>query len=161
MNDPSFLERVILTLVRNRSLDRWAMKALLKANELLGLALGIRLAALRDSGDALQAAFAQTEANLFLARTFEEVARILASRWEKIPDKRRPQYTPEQRYRILRLKKLLSWSHENTAALLCVAPGTIARWENANPENQKTRRRPSFARRLPSGGSPKSSENLS
>jgi transposase InsO family protein len=105
------------------------MRALLRANELLGLALGLRLAELRDSREPLQAAFSQAETNLFLARTYEEVARILAARWEKIPDKRRPQYTPEQRYRILRLKKLLSWSNQHTAALFCVASGTIARWE--------------------------------
>jgi putative transposase len=129
MNEPSFPERVILTIARHRSLDRWAMRALLKANELLGLALGVRLAALRDSGEPLPEAFAQAETNLFLARSFEETSRILASRLAKIPDKRRPQYTPELRYRILRLKKLLSWSNDNAADWFCVAPGTISRWE--------------------------------
>jgi len=66
-------------------------KALLKATELLGLALGVRLAKIRDSKERLQAAFAEAETNLLLACCFEEACELLALRWDKIPDKRRPQ----------------------------------------------------------------------
>ncbi len=54
---------------------------------------------------------------------------ILAARWEKIPDRHRPHYTPQQRYRILRLKKLLALSQEEAARRFQVSVATIARWE--------------------------------
>ena len=56
-------ERLFVSLMKQRNLERFAVRALLKANELLGLALGARLAELRDSGEPLQAVFAESEAN--------------------------------------------------------------------------------------------------
>jgi len=123
-------ERLFVSLINQRNLERFAVRALLKANELLGLALGARLAELRDSGEPLQAVFADSEANAIQARLFHELALILGERWDKIPDKKRPLYTPEQRYRILRIRRLLALSTHETARLFRVSRGTISRWES-------------------------------
>ena len=78
----------------------------------------------------LQAVFAESEANAIQARLFHELALILGERWDKIPDKKRPLYTPEQRYRILRIRRLLALSAGETARLFRVSPSTISRWES-------------------------------
>ncbi len=129
MSLSSFAERVALAIAKNRSLDRAAMKALLKASELLGLALGHRLTELRDSGDPLQISFSESQTSILFATCYKEAADILASRWDKLPDKNRPQYTPQQRYRILRLKRLFVWNAQETARLFRLSQDTIERWE--------------------------------
>ncbi len=101
----------------------------MKANELLGLALGVRLAKIRDSGEPLQEAFAESEIQALQARSFQEICQILGQRLDKISDRQRPQYTSQLRFRILRLKHLLALSNQETARYFRVSEGTIARWE--------------------------------
>jgi putative transposase len=129
MGAAHFADRVILKIVKNRRLERLALKALIRANELLGLAIGVRLASIRDSSEPLQKACAEAETSLLLACMLREACDILASRWDKIPDRHRPQYTPEQRYRILRLKSVLALGKDESARRFRVSPETIARWE--------------------------------
>jgi len=126
----SYSDRFLHRIQAHPSLERLALRALMKANELLGLALGVRLAALRDSsGEPLQQAFAQGEVSAPQARLFQEIGDILAARWDKIPDRRRPHYTPAQRYRILRVKTLLALSQKETARCFRLSRDTVARWE--------------------------------
>ncbi len=82
-------ERLFVSLMKQRNLERF-VRALLKANELLGLALGARLAELRDSGEPLQAVFAEAEANAIQARLFHELALILGERWDKDSGQKAP-----------------------------------------------------------------------
>ena len=124
-----YTDRILHRIQTHPSLERLALRALMKANELLGLALGVRLAALRDSGEPLQKAFAQGEVSALQARIFQEIGDILAARWDKIPDRRRPHYTPAQRYRILRVKTLLALSQQETARWFRLSRETVARWE--------------------------------
>lgn len=126
----ALIDRYLLAVCRHKNLERFALKALLKANELLGLALGVRLAAFRDSGEPLQEAFAQSEANALQARVWQETAEILAARWDKLPERRRPHYSPQQRFRILWLKNFFAWSRQEAAHVFRVAPATITRWES-------------------------------
>jgi putative transposase len=58
-----------------------------------------------------------------------EAAEILGARWDKVPERHRPHYQPEQRYRILRIRNLLHLSQRETAQLFRVSIETIARWE--------------------------------
>ncbi|HEX9723331.1 MAG TPA: hypothetical protein VGC53_03525 [Vicinamibacteria bacterium] len=99
-----------------------------KATELLGYATGLRLAELRDSGEPLQICFSRAEENALYARLYREAFDILAERWQKLPERRRPHHTAEQRYRILRLQDLLVLSNRETARLFSVSANTIARW---------------------------------
>lgn len=49
-----YIDRMIHASMKVRGLDRLALRALQRATELLVVAVGVRLAALRDQGDALQ-----------------------------------------------------------------------------------------------------------
>jgi transposase InsO family protein len=51
-------------------------------------------------------------------------------RWDKLPERQRPHYTPEARFRILRLKSLLALSAADTARLFRVSTNTVLRWED-------------------------------
>lgn len=72
----SFVDRSILRIARSPQIAPLALKALLRANELLGLAIGVRLAKLRDSDDRLASCFAESESNALHARLFLETADI-------------------------------------------------------------------------------------
>jgi len=125
----SFTDRVLSSIVKSRDLDRPAMRALMKATELLGLASGLELVRLRESPEPLQQAYGQAKLEAFRARGYAELAEILGERWEKIPERRRPHYTPRQRFQLLELKKHFGWSREELATRCRVSVGTIARWE--------------------------------
>ena len=125
----SFLDRVVLRAATSRHLDHLAMRALLRANELFGLALGIRLAKLRDSGDRLAEVFVAAEGGAVQTHLFAEAADILRERWDRLPERRRPHYRPVQRYRILRIRHLLGLSAADTARWFRVSSDTILRWE--------------------------------
>jgi DNA-binding XRE family transcriptional regulator len=49
--------------------------------------------------------------------------------WDKVPERHRPHYKPEERFRILRIRNLLGLSQRETAKMFRVSPETIARWE--------------------------------
>jgi transposase InsO family protein len=58
-----------------------------------------------------------------------EAAGILGARWDKVPERHRPHYVPEQRFRILRIRSFLGLSQRETAEMFRVSTETIARWE--------------------------------
>jgi hypothetical protein len=58
-----------------------------------------------------------------------EAAGILGARWDKVPERHRPHYAPEQRFRILRIRSFLGLSQCETAEMFRVPTETIARWE--------------------------------
>ena len=122
-------DRLFLALLRHKKLEPFGLRALLKAVHLLGLALGSRLAQMHESGDLRQTLLAEAHEQALHARLFHEAAQILASRFDKLPERQRPHYSPEARFRILRLKTLLALSTEETARLFRISPGTVARWE--------------------------------
>jgi hypothetical protein len=125
----TYRDRLFLALVRHKKLEPFALRALLKATHLLGLALGSRLAQMHESGDLRQKLLAEAHEQALHARLFHEAAQILGSRFDKLPERQRPHYSPEARFRILRLKTLLALSAEETAQLFRISPGTVVRWE--------------------------------
>jgi DNA-binding XRE family transcriptional regulator len=127
-------ERLAIRLARTRALEPLSLRALLKATHLLGLALGARLAEMRAAGIPTLALQSRAEENGLHAAAFAEVSEILAARWGKVPDRHRPFYTSEQRWRILRLKQLLGMTQEETARRFVVSPETILRWEREGIE---------------------------
>jgi hypothetical protein len=44
-----------------------------------------------------------------------EAAAILGARWDKVPERQRPHYGPEQRFRILRIRSFFGLSQRETA----------------------------------------------
>jgi transposase InsO family protein/DNA-binding XRE family transcriptional regulator len=106
-----------------------ALPALLRATHLLGLALGSALGRLRESGATAARMFEKAEEQALLLRMTREAAAILGARWDKVPERERPHYGPEQRFRILRIRNFLGLSQCETAEMFRVSPETIARWE--------------------------------
>jgi putative transposase len=114
--------------MKRRGLDRIALAALRRATELLGLAIGTRLVEMREQGSPVQALMSRTEQDALHLRLLQETIDILAARWDKIPDRHRPHYTPEQRFRILRLRDLLALSREELARTFRISASTFDRW---------------------------------
>jgi len=112
-----------------RSLDPAALPALLRASHFLGLALGSALGRLRESGVTAVKLFERAEEHVLLLRMMREAAGILGARWDKVPERYRPHYAPEQRFRILRIRSFLGLSQRETAEMFRVSTETIARWE--------------------------------
>jgi hypothetical protein len=92
-----------------------ALPALLRATHLLGLALGSALGKLRDTGVTAAKMFERAEEQALLLRMMREAAAILGARWDKVPERQRPHYAPEQRFRILRIRNFLGLSQRETA----------------------------------------------
>jgi len=115
--------------MKRRCLDTLALNALMKATHLLGLALGERLRQCRHSSDPALRRFARVEEQALHVALLDEALQILGSRWNKIPERQRPHYTPEARFRILRIRGLLALSAEDTSRTFRISPGTVFRWE--------------------------------
>jgi transposase InsO family protein len=125
----SYGDRLFLFGLRHRLTRPVAQRALQNATRILALALGDSLRELRDSPDPLAQAHAHGQEHRTLARLLAEVVELLGSRLDKLPERRRPHYTPHQRWRILEMKKLLVLSSDETARLFRVSRGTVFRWE--------------------------------
>ncbi|MGH9461204.1 MAG: transposase [Vicinamibacteria bacterium] len=136
MEGSSRAGELLASLATHPDLDPDALRALIKATRLLGFACGAQLAEYRNSGEPLQMVFAEVRRLALLARSYETVSRIQAERWQKVPERRRPHYTPYLRFQILELKSLLGLSQKETAQLFAISRNTVARWEQevaANP----------------------------
>jgi transposase InsO family protein/DNA-binding XRE family transcriptional regulator len=121
-----------------------ALPALLRATHLFGLALGSALGRLRESGATAAKMFERAEESALLLRMMREAAGILGARWEKVPERQRPHYGPEQRFRILRIRSFLGLSQRETAEMFRVSVETIARWETetTRPDGEAPRPAP-------------------
>jgi transposase InsO family protein len=111
-----------------------ALRATLDTAHLLGLALGVHLRHLRAQRDPLAEALSRLREADLRTRLAWETVDILGARVDKIPERRRPYYTPSHRFRILEIKSLLGWNQDQTAKLFRVCANTIANWEaHADP----------------------------
>ncbi len=124
-----YLDRLLKAAMKRRCLDSLAFSALMKATHLLGLALGERLRQCRHSGDPGLSRFARVEEQALHVALLDEALQILGSRWDKVPERQRPHYTPTARFRILRIRSLLALSAEDTTRTFRLSPATVFRWE--------------------------------
>ncbi len=114
---------------------RLALRAVLSASHLLGLAAGVHLRSLRALKDPVADLQARLELAELRARLAWDAVEILDARFAKIPVGRRPYFAPTARFRILEMKNLLTWSAEKTAKTFLVCQNTILNWErHADPE---------------------------
>ena len=74
------------------------------------------LGRLRESGVTAARMFEKAEEQALLLSVTREAAGILGARWDKVPERHRPHYAPEQRFRILRIRSFLCLSQRETAA---------------------------------------------
>jgi len=134
-----FADLALRSIAHQHSLPEPALEAVLEAHRLLGLSLGVEIAERRNHDDALQNAVADGRLYQTLLHAYQEIASILVDHVQKIHRSHRAHYSPEQRFRILRVKGLLGWTQNQTAGCFDVATNTVARWENeskAGPESE-------------------------
>jgi hypothetical protein len=125
----SYADRLFLLSLRLPLSKAIAQRAVQKAARLFSLVLGQSLRELRESPDPLMQAHAFGREHSLLARILADVADILGSRCDKLPERKRPHYTAHERWRILEIRRVLAFSAEETASLFRVSTGTIFRWE--------------------------------
>jgi transposase InsO family protein len=106
-----------------------ARRAVMEALDLIAYAVGAALAQLRSSADPTMAAQGRIQEQTAALNLHGEIASLLAERWDRIPDARRPRYTRSQRLRILRVRRLMGFSPEETARTFRVSVGTVYRWQ--------------------------------
>jgi hypothetical protein len=84
-----------------------------------------------------QQAVAAHQAGLVLIAHLRDSNRLLGSRLARLPERRRPFYTPVERFQILSLKEQMGLTNEESAQLFRLSPGTISRWmSHADPESE-------------------------
>jgi transposase InsO family protein len=115
--------------MKRRCIDTLALHALMKATHLLGLALAERLRHYRDSGDPMLDRFAALQEQVLHVEFLREAIDIHGSRRDKLPERQRPHFAAEARFRILRLRNLLALSARETARLARVSTATVLRWD--------------------------------
>jgi transposase InsO family protein len=117
--------------------EKLALGAAFAAAHLLGLAAGILLRRLRATHDPLAVALAQARESEIKALLWARAAEILAGRFDKLHERRRPFFTPQQRFQILEIQSLLGWAADQTARTFRVCKNTILNWEkHADPLSQ-------------------------
>jgi transposase InsO family protein len=109
--------------------SRGALRAVLNASHLLGLATGVHLRALRATRDPIVELQARVERAELQARLAWKVADILIARFAKLPERRRPFYSPAARFAVLEVKNALGWSAQKAANVFLVCQNTILNWE--------------------------------
>jgi transposase InsO family protein len=138
VNGPDTLNPPIRCHLRSKvdeATERLALRAVLVTARLLGLSAGTHLRQLRNLDDPLGSMRAQLEEARLHARLAWEIVDLLSARLRKIPEKRRPHYSPSQRFRALEIRSLLGWSRDLAARVLLVCPNTISNWErSADPQ---------------------------
>ncbi|HEY2944636.1 MAG TPA: hypothetical protein VGN09_19535 [Vicinamibacteria bacterium] len=117
--------------IPEEAVTRLALRAALTAVHLLGLAGGTHLRQWRGARGPLSDLYARLQQAELQARLAWEVVEILSSRLAKIPDRRRPHYSPSHHFRILELKSLLRWSRELATRVFLVCANTLSNWERS------------------------------
>ncbi len=117
---------------------RLALRATLTAAHLLGLAAGTHLRALRALRDPVATLQARLEEAELRAKLAWEILEILSARFARLPERKRPHFTPGQRFRLSEIKNLLGWNAVQAAATFLVCPNTILNWELAADPHART-----------------------
>ena len=118
--------------------ERFALRAVLTAARLFGLATGTHLRQLRNLERPARQHAGPARGGQLHARLAWEIVEILSARFRKIPERHRPHYSPSQRFRALEIKNLLGWSRDLAARVFLVCPNTISNWERCADPHAKT-----------------------
>jgi len=127
MSTTAFDDRAVVSIAKRRRFDPRTLGALLKARELPALSLGLLLAKVRETADPVQGLMARIEELEVLQAQAREEAAILRARLERLEPRRRRDYSPRQRFRILLFMKTYV-SVAETARRFLVSTRTLARW---------------------------------
>ena len=101
----AFADRAFVRTCKDAPVETKAVRTLFKAYRCLALILGQRVAELRHEDDRFQRAVSDHQADLVLIARLRDVNRLLGARLARLPERRRPFYTPVERFQILSLKE--------------------------------------------------------
>ena len=124
----AFADRAFVRTCQDAPVEAKAVRTLFKAYRCLALILGQRVAELRNSNDRYQKAVAAHQADLVLIARLREANCLLGARLARLPERRRPYYTPVERFRILSLKEQMGLTNEEAADLFRICGATVSRW---------------------------------
>lgn len=122
----------------SEAMTRRALRAVLNAAHILGLATGAHLSklrGLRDSVAEINARLQEAEVN---ARIGWELLELQSERFRKLPEKHRPHFSPAARFRLLEMKSLMGWSRDLAANAFLVCANTLSNWERSADPNAMT-----------------------
>jgi transposase InsO family protein len=111
--------------------EKLALRAVLTAARLLGLAAGVHLRQLRSVKDPLGEAQSLLQQAQLQAQIAWEIIDMLLDRFGRIPERNRPHYRPHLRFRALEIKNLFGWPRIFAARVFLVCPNTISNWERS------------------------------
>lgn len=95
---------------------------MLKAQELLGLSLGLAFKEFRDHQGPFGRAFVDGRLEVIDATDAAATARLLREGLAKLPERKGPQYTPEARFEILTVKLRTADPHRKPRAVSLFRP---------------------------------------
>lgn len=121
----------------DKATEKLALRAALTAAHLVGVATGVLLRRLRGMNDPLAEALARVKEAELKATCFCRAAELVGARFDKLPERKRPFYSPPQRFQILEIKNLLGWAADYTARVFRVCTSTILNWKlHADPTSK-------------------------
>ncbi|HLA78363.1 MAG TPA: DDE-type integrase/transposase/recombinase [Vicinamibacteria bacterium] len=133
----TFAERLFLRALRRKPLDKVVLRALMTSSRLLALTFGQQLMELRTSEDGLERALAGIDASAIQISLLQQQVELFGVRLDKVPPRKRPHYTPVQRFMILMQMQLAGMAQPEAAARFRVSVGTISDWNaSANPDTK-------------------------
>jgi transposase InsO family protein len=95
----------------------------------MGLATGVHLRKLRAAPDPTLELQARVERAELQARMAWKVVELLIGRFARLPERRRPFFSPAARFAALEVKNALGWSADKAPGVFLVCQNTILNWE--------------------------------
>jgi len=118
--------------------ERLANRVILYAARLLGVAAGTHLSEFRGRDGGYQDLKARLDRAEILASVAWRAVDLLHARLARVPDRRRPHYSPAARFEILEIRNLLGWNQSRAASQFLVSDNTISNWERDQSPQSKT-----------------------
>jgi transcriptional regulator with XRE-family HTH domain len=117
--------------------ERLANRVILYAARLLGVAAGTHLSEFRGRDGGYQDLKARLDRAEILTSVAWRVVGLLHTRLARVPERRRPHYSPAARFEILEIRNLLGWNQSRAASQFLVSDNTISNWErDQSPQSQ-------------------------
>jgi transposase InsO family protein len=127
-DEASLDTRALAALATSRNFSTETVRLLLRAKEILLLAMGMVLGEWRASRDPVSGAFAEHCQAEIQCRQRGEALEIISGRIRRMPPAHRKRYSPEERFQIVVFVRTYQFSHREAAELFMVDAQTIARW---------------------------------
>jgi len=124
--------------LKDAATERFANRAILLAARLLGVAAGTHLSTFRGRDDGYEDLKARLDRAEAIANVAWRVVARLHARLKKVPERRRPHYSPAARFEVLEIRSLMAWNQERAADQFLVVANTVSNWERDQAPESRT-----------------------